>query len=144
MTMAVGAIIGAGISLYTGLKSASLQKKALRAQEKQQELADRQAKQRLLRQSQIAAGQTVNFAANVGALGSSGLQGGVMNLNNQVASQIGYQTQSSALAKQASGLMQQASNYQMFGDLFGPMFGRMNLGTVGYNQGTGFGYTLPT
>ena len=141
MSAGVGAIIGAGVSLFTGLKSASLQKKAMKTQQKQQELADARERRRLLRQSQIAAGQSVNFAANIGGLGSSGLEGGLMGLSNQVSSQVAYQAQSSALAKQASGLMQQASTYQMYGDLFGPMFGKMNLGTVGYNPGSGFGWT---
>jgi hypothetical protein len=128
MTAAIGPLIGAGVSLFTGLKSAAAQKKAVRAQEKQQELADAREKRRLLRQSQIAAGQAVNTAASIGGLGSSGLTGGIMGLQNQVASQVGYQAQSSALAKQASGYMQKAQNWNMAGDILGPLFGKMNFG----------------
>lgn len=142
MTAAVGAIIGAGVSLYTGMKSASLQKKAMKVQQKQQELADARERRRLLRQQQIAAGQAVNVAANVGGLDSSSLAGGLSGLSNQVASQVGYQAQQSALAKQASGLYQQAANYQMFGDFFGSAFSNMDLGTVGFKSGQ-FGYSLP-
>lgn len=140
---AVGTLISAGVSLFTGLKSASLQKKAMRAQEKQQELADARERRRLLRQRQIAAGETVNLAASLGATGSSAVAGGLSGLTNQVQSQMGYQAQSSALAKKASGLYQQASNYQMFGGLVGNLFENMDLGQVGFSGGK-FGFSFPS
>lgn len=143
MTMAIGPLIGAGVSLYTGMRAASLQKKAIETQEKQQKLADARDRRRLLRAQQIAAGQATNVAANIGGMGSSGLQGGIAGLQNQVASQVGFQAQTSALSRQASSFMQQASNYNMYGDLFGSLFSNMNLGRVGYS-GSGLSFTRAT
>lgn len=112
------AVIGAAVSLFTGMQSLSAQKKAANAAKKQQELADARERRKLLRQSQIAAGQATNTAASIGGLGSSGLAGGLMGLNNQVASQVGFQNQSSQLANLQSKYMQQASQWNMFGDIF--------------------------
>lgn len=140
MVAAVGPLIGAGISLYTGMKAKKAQDKAIASQEKQQKLADRRERNRLIRQQIITAGQATNMAANIGGLGSSGLTGGLSGLTNQVQSQIGYQAQSSQLAKQATGYMQQAQNWNMAGDFLGPLFGKMSLGNVGFSGGQ-FGYT---
>lgn len=140
MTAAVGPLIGAGVSLFTGLKSASAQKKAQAAQDKQAALADARERRRLLRSTQIAQGQALNFGANVGGLGSSGLVGGIMNVGNQAQSQIGFQNTSLQLAKQSNQYLQQASNWNMAGDFLNPLFRGMSLGNVGFSGGQ-FGYT---
>lgn len=143
MSVAIAPLIGIGASIFFGMKSLSAQRKAIRAQQKQQELADLREKRRLLRQQQIIAGETVNVAANIGGMGSSSLVAGLSGLTNQVQSQLGYQAQSSALSQQATGFMQQAGRYNMYGDLFGNMFGNMNLGRVGFTGGAP-SYTAPT
>lgn len=117
MTAAIGAIG----SLVTGFMSLSAQKKATRAQERQAALADQRERRRLLRQSQIVQGQAINTAASVGALGSSGLEGGVSNVTNQAQSQIAFQNQSLDLTKQYNKFRQQAATFNMFGDIFGSM-----------------------
>ena len=143
MVAAIAPIIGIGVSLFTGMKAASAQKQAVKAQQKQQELADMRERRRLLRSQQIAAGQATNMAASIGGLGGSSLAGGLSGLSNQVQSQLGYQAQSSALAKQASGYMQQAQNWQMAGDFLGPVFNKMDFGSVGFS-GAKPSYIAPT
>jgi len=130
MSAAVGPLIGAGVSLFTGLKSASAQKKAIAAQNRQAALADARDRRKLLRSAQIAQGQALNFGANVGGLGSSGLTGGLMNVSNQAQSQIGFQNTSLQLAKQSNQYMQQASNWNMAGDFLGPLFKGLSLGNI--------------
>lgn len=125
------AIIGGAVSLFTGMKALSAQKKAADAAKKQQQLADTRERRRLLRQTQIVQGQAVNTAAVIGGLGSSGLAGGLMNVNNQAQSQIGYQAQSSQLANLQSGYMQQANQWGMFGDIFGGFLKSSNFSLGG-------------
>ena len=130
MTAAIGPIIG-GITSLMGM---SAQNKAIKAQEKQAALADRRERQKLLRQAQIVQGQAINTAASVGGLGSSGLIGGVSNVTNQAQSQIGFQNTSLQLSKQYNNYMQQAN---LLGAV-GSAFSNMELGSVGYGNGSFF------
>lgn len=124
MSAGIVPLLGLGASIFGSLNAAAAQKKALKAQQKQQELADLREKRKLLRQAQIASGSTVNTAAAIGGMGSSGLSGGLASLTNQAQSQIGYQAQSSLLSKQASNYMQTAQNWNTFSD-FGAMFSKI-------------------
>jgi hypothetical protein len=125
------AVIGAAVSLFTGMQSLSAQKKAAKAAQKQQELADSRERRKLLRQSQIVQGQATNTAASIGGLGSSGLMGGLSNVTNQAQSQIGYQNQSSQLANLQSKYLQQANQWNMFGDVFSGFLKNSNFSLGG-------------
>lgn len=90
MGAAVGAL-GAAFSVFSQLKAQKAQKRAMQQQQKAQEVADARERRKLLRSSAIARGQTINTAASIGGLGSSGLTGGLMGLQNQAQSQLGFQ-----------------------------------------------------
>ena len=111
------AIIGAGVSLFTGMKSLQAQKKAQKAAQQAQETADRREQRKLLRQQAIIGGQVTNVAAQTGGLGSTAVEGGLSGLTNQVQSQVGFQTTTSMLAKQQSKYMAKAAQWNMIGDI---------------------------
>ena len=94
MVAAVVPLIGLGLgvaSFAMQAKSAKAQEKAMKAQQRAQELADARDRRKLLRQTAIARGETLNFGANLGAMGGTALAGGLSGLVNQQQAQLGFQ-----------------------------------------------------
>lgn len=115
MAQAAGAVIGIGASLfgmYSQQKAMQEQQKAMREQRRLQRAADERERRQLLRQQAIAAGQTVNVAAQIGGLGSTGLTGGLSGLQNQVLSSLGFQAMSRRSVERQQGFLNQAAQYQ--------------------------------
>jgi hypothetical protein len=88
---AVGALVLGVASFAMQAKSAKAQEKAMKAQQRAQELADARDRRKLLRQTAIARGETLNFGANLGAMGGTALAGGLSGLVNQQQAQLGFQ-----------------------------------------------------
>jgi argininosuccinate lyase len=98
----VGAIIagaGAIFGVAMQMKAQKANEKAQKAQQRAQELADLRARRRLLRESAQVRGETVNTAANYGAMNSSAIYGGLSGLTNQAQSQLGFQQTTLDLSK---------------------------------------------
>lgn len=94
MVAAIVPLIGAGLGVASFLqqrKAANAQEKAMKAQQRAQELADARARRQLLRQTAISRGETLNLGANLGALGGTALAGGLSGLMNQQQAQLGFQ-----------------------------------------------------
>lgn len=115
MAQAAGAVIGIGASLfgmYSQKKAMEEQQKAMKEQRRLQRAADQRERRQLLRQQAIATGQTVNVAAQIGGLGSTGLTGGLAGLQNQVLSSLGFQQMSSRSVDKQQGFLNKAAQYQ--------------------------------
>lgn len=144
----VGAIAGVvfgALSYSQQRKSAQAQEKAMRAQQRAQELADARARRQLIRQSAIARGETLNIGASLGAMGGTGLAGGLSGLTNQAQAQLGFQQSTLDISKyitqqniRAANAMSSASMFANLGDTFGSFFKSLPKGTAGssYNPVT--------
>lgn len=122
----IASVAGTIGGLAMQAKAAKASERALRAQQKAQELADARARRRLLRETLIARGETVNLGANLGATGSTSLVAGLSGLTNQQQAQLGYQQTtldiSRFITKQniaQSRFNTMASAFEGVGDLFG-------------------------
>jgi hypothetical protein len=142
MAQAAGAVIGIGASLfgmYSQKQAMEQQKKAMQEQRRLQRAADQREQRQLLRQQAIAAGQTVNVAAQIGGQGGTGLIGGLSGLQNQVLSSLGFQQMSSRSVDRQQGFLNKAAQYQtQAGIAQGVASIGGELGTIGsglYNTG---------
>lgn len=140
MAQAAGAVIGIGASLfgmYSQKKAMEEQQKAMKEQRRLQRAADQRERRQLLRSQAIAAGQTVNVAAQIGGLGSTGLTGGLSGLQNQVLSSLGFQQMSSRSVDKMQGFLNRAAQYQTQAGI------AEGVGALGSGlMGTSFGQNL--
>ena len=116
---AIGALISAGSTIFGMVqqnKAVEAQKDAAREQRAQQMAADARERRRMLRESAIARGQTVNVASQVGAgqgpTASSSLIGGLSGLQNQVLSATAFQGASQYSVKKQQQYLNKAAGYQ--------------------------------
>lgn len=115
MAQAAGAVIGIGASvfgMYSQKKAMEEQQKAMKEQRRLQRAADERERRQLLRSQAIAAGQTVNVAAQIGGLGGTGLTGGLSGLQNQVLSTLGFQQMSARSVDKMQGFLNNAAQYE--------------------------------
>lgn len=115
---AVGALVLGAASFAMQAKSARAQERAMKAQQKAQELADARARRQLLRSSTIARGEAVNLGANLGALDSSSLIGGLSGLINQQQAQLGFQQTTLDISKYITGQNINSSRYLTLASMF--------------------------
>lgn len=138
--MAAAGTLISGIGTVFGLamqsKAAKAQEKAMKAQQRAQELADARARRRLLRETAMARGETVNLGANLGATDSSSLIAGLSGLTNQQQAQLGFQQTTLDISKfitkqniAQSRYNTMASLFSSVGDMFGD-FARSNRSTA--------------
>lgn len=93
----------AGVASVVGtVVSISQQKKAARAQQRQQELQVRRSQRAAIREAQLRRAQTQATALGMGVVGGSALAGGVSSLSSQVGEAMGFGSQMSGLSKQIS------------------------------------------
>lgn len=122
----IAAVAGTIGSLAMQSKAAKASEKAMKAQQKAQELADARARRRLLRETAMARGETVNLGANLGALNSSSLAGGLSGLTNQQQAQLGFQQTTLDVSKFITQQNIAQSRFNTMASLFsgvGDMFG---------------------
>lgn len=140
MAQAAGAVIGIGASLfgmYSQKKAMEEQQKAMKEQRRLQRAADQRERRQLLRSQAIATGQTVNVAAQIGGLGSTGLTGGLSGLQNQVLSSLGFQQMSARSVDKQQGFLNKAAQYQTQAGI------AEGVGALGSGlMGTSFGQNL--
>lgn len=139
----VGAVVGIGLGVLSysqQRKSAQAQEKAMKAQQRAQELADARARRQLLRQTAIARGETLNIGANLGAMGGTALAGGMSGLVNQQQAQLGFQQSTLDISKyitqqniKSANAMSSASMFSTLGDTFGSFFKSLPKGTTTSN-----------
>lgn len=120
----MGGVVGAVAGIGAASKSLSLQKKAMKAQQKAaeeqlrlQKMADLRERRRMLREAAIAKGQVVNVAAQIGGgqgkyMGSS-IISGLGGLQNQVLSGLGFQQTAQTSAGVQQKYLNKAAKYQM-------------------------------
>ena len=145
MAEAAGAVIGIGASvfgMYSQQKAMEEQQKSMKEQRRLQRAADERERRQLLRSQAIAAGQTVNVAAQIGGMGGTGLTGGLSGLQNQVLSTLGFQQMSARSINKQQGFLNNAAQYQtqasiaegvgaLGSGLMGTTFGQNLVGGIG-------------
>lgn len=127
------AVIGAVASVVGTVASISQQKKAAAAQQRQQDLSTRRSQRQAIREAQIRRAQTMASAQGLGAMGGSGVAGGITSLNSQLGGALGYSTEMSGLSKEISVASTKASTYGAIAGLGGQLF----------QAGGGFSALLP-
>lgn len=83
----------------------------------------------------IARANALGAAANLGALGGSGIAGGVSSLASQVGSEMGFSTQMSGLSRDISDAQMRAMRWQAIGQNWSALG---NLGASVFNAAGGF------
>lgn len=131
---AVGALVLGVASFAMQRKAAKSQEKAMREQQRLQELADARERRKLIRSSAIARGETVNLGATLGALGSSSLMGGLSGLTNQQQAQLGFQQTSMDVSRYITGQNISSSRYLSMASMF-DTFGSLFKGIPGSTTG---------
>ena len=82
--------------------SINQQKKAIKAQRRQQGLSARRSQRQAIRESQIRRAQGQVQAGAMGVTGGSGLAGGQASLSSQLGGNLGFAGQMSGLSQQIS------------------------------------------
>jgi len=116
----------AGLIVASTAVSVSEQKKASKAQARQQGLSARRSQRQAIREAQIRRAQSQVQAGAMGVTGGSGLAGGQASLSSQLGGNLGF-------AGQMSGLSQQITMAQSRAQTAGAV---ANLGMQVF-QGTG-------
>jgi len=119
--MAVGAVA----SVVGTVQSFQMQKAAGERQAQADAVSTAYSNRQKIREAQIKRAQVSNMGAQTGAVGGSGLGGGLSSLSSQVGSGLGFASQMSALSDQITKYTQQA---QLWGDIAG-------LGQLGMSVG---------
>ena len=131
-------VLGAVASVAGTIASIRAQKKAARAAQQQQLVADRRNRRQAIRQAQITRAQVVASAAASGASGSSSVSGGLGSLSSQLGEQFGYSTQMSALSGDINKYQARAQTYSSLASLGGTVY------SYSYNQGARMSDIAPT
>lgn len=105
----VFAVIGAVATVAGTAISYNAQKKAARAQDAQQALANTRSNKQAIRQMQLQRAQAMSAASMLGAAGGSSSSGGLSSLSSQLGSGLGYGSQMSGLSAQISKQLTRAS-----------------------------------
>lgn len=119
------AVIGAvaGVATVVGtVASINAQKKASRAQQRQQDLATRRSQRQAIREAQIRRAQALSSAQGLGAAGGSGILGGTASLTSQVGESLGFSTQMSGLSREISVASSRANTYSAIAGLGSSVF----------------------
>jgi hypothetical protein len=117
-------VISAVATVGGTIASYSAQRKAAKAQQKQQELSTQRSQRQAIREAQIRRAQAISAGAQLGGLGGSALEGGLSSLGSQLGSGLGFSTQMSALSADIS-------KYSSLAQTFG---GIANLGLMGMQR----------
>ena len=110
---------GIGLALLAAgtVVSVSEQKKASKAQARQQGLSARRSQRQAIREAQIRRAQSQVQAGAMGVTGGSGLAGGQASLSSQLGSNIGFAGQMSGLNQQITMAQSRAQTAGAVADL---------------------------
>lgn len=120
----------AGLIVASTAVSVTEQKKASKAQARQQGLSARRSQRQAIRESQIRRAQSQVQAGAMGVTGGSGLAGGQASLSSQLGGNLGF-------AGQMSGLSQQITMAQSRAQTAGAVAGlgmQVFQGTGGFDK----------
>ncbi len=95
----VAAVIGAVASVGGTVMAYSAQKKAAKAQARQQQLSTTRSNRQAIREAQLQRASALAAASSMGALGGSAIAGGLGSLGSQLGSGLGFSSQMSGLSK---------------------------------------------
>jgi hypothetical protein len=98
--LTIAAVIGATAAVASTAVSINQQKKASKAQARQQELSARRSQRQAIREAQIRRAQSQVQAGAMGVTGGSGLAGGQASLSSQLGGSLGFAGQMSGLSQQ--------------------------------------------
>lgn len=96
-------------SIAMQARSASAQRRAMAAQQRQQEVQALASRRRSMRAAQIQRARALATAQGAGATGGSAIAGGLTSLSSQLGGAIGYQTQMSGLSREIGGYSMEAA-----------------------------------
>ena len=123
---------GIGLALLAAgtVVSVSEQKKASKAQARQQGLSARRSQRQAIRESQIRRAQSQVQAGAMGVTGGSGLAGGQASLSSQLGGNLGFAGQMSGLSQQITMAQSRAQTAGAVADLGMQVF----QGTGGFDK----------
>ena len=116
------ALVGLGVSTAGTLASIGQQKKAARAQQRQQTLQTQRSQRQAIREAQIRRAQTQATALGAGVTGGSALGGGLSSLSSQLGGSLGFAGQMSGLSKEISIASSKAQTAGAIAGLGGQVF----------------------
>lgn len=133
----VGAVAAVG-SAYMTYKQGKAQQKAIRAQQRQADLANARERRMAVRNARIARASIENQAANTGLAGSSAAAASMANVQGRLGENLSFLDQNQQLSQQASAANERAARYGTMAGILGAIGGgAMSIG--GY-----FGRPAPT
>ena len=119
--LAAAAVTTAAATVYGTVQ----QKKAASAQQRQQKMEAERTQRAALRETQIRRAQAMAQAQAMGAVGGSGVSGGIGSLSSQYGSALGYSGQMSGLSQQITMANYRANLYGGIADIAGSGFSQM-------------------
>lgn len=120
--MEAALVISAVVGTVATISSLEEQRKSARAQQRQQQIATQRSQRQAVREAQIRRAQAQATAQAAGAVGGSGLAGGLSSLQSQVGAGLGYSTQMSGLSQEISMANYRANLYGGIAGLSGNVF----------------------
>lgn len=110
-------------SLAMQARADSASRRAAAAQQRQQEVQALASRRRSLRAAQVQRARTLASAQGMGAVGGSGVAGGLTSLSSQLGGALGYQTQMSGLSREIGRFSMQAARRTSQARLFRSVYG---------------------
>jgi hypothetical protein len=123
------AAVGTVAQVGGNIKTQRAQRRSAAAQRRLQTLERNKQRRQAFREAQLARSRATVQAAGMGALGSSGFQGGVGSLSSQLGANLGFSSQAQGISNQISQFGVQASQGQLLSGLGG------QVAQFGFNQG---------
>lgn len=129
----VGAVAAVG-SAYYQRRSGKEQKKAIRAQQRQADLANARERRGLIRNARVARASIESQAALTGLTGSSSASASTSNVQGRLGENLSFLDQNMQLSEQASIANERAAGY---------MTKASNIGAIGSAVSTGLSWFAP-
>lgn len=138
VTAAVVTAVAAVGSAYMSYKQGKAQQKAIRAQQRQADLANARERRAAIRNARVQRASIESQSALTGLTGSSASRGSISNVQQRLGENLSFLDQMVALSRQASAANEAAASYASKGAVFGA------IGSVAGGAGRMFGGPSPT
>lgn len=110
----VTTIVMAAAAVYSAVqqrKGVKEQRKAIRAQQRQADLANARERRGAIRNARVARASIENQAANTGLVGSSAASASMSNVSSRLGENLSFLDQNQQLSRQASVANERAAGY---------------------------------
>jgi hypothetical protein len=133
----VGAVAAVG-SAYMSYKQGKAQQKAIRAQQRQADIANTRERRFAVRNARVARASIESQSANTGLFGSSATAASTSNVQGRLGENLSFLDQNAMLSQQASSANEQAARYGNMANTIGA------IGNAAGAIGGRFGAPSPT